>query len=400
MIAPNYPYNEKERLISLKKYNLLDTYPEEDFDNLTSLISKICKVPICLITLLDNNRNFFKSHFGIDFNESPRDTSFCGYAILESQDIFIVEDTHKDLRFIKNPLVEEDGIRFYAGKPLVNEEGFPLGTLCIFDKKPRTLNEIEKETIVRISKQIVNLFELRRKNQMLRDAQEELKDKNTSLQIFASLVSHDLKSPLANITSVSRLILEENKEKLSKESLTYFDYIEESAETLREYINGILHYYKTDDYLHKDVEDVDLKEFFETFKEIHMLRDSEFKYPKEGTLKNVSKSALTQIFLNLIDNAIKYNKKEEKLIIIDVKEENNSYVFSITDNSIGIANHKKDEIFQLFKTTGEKDKYGKEGTGIGLATVKNLVTKLGGKINLTSKLGEGSTFTFTIKKLL
>lgn len=400
MIAPNYPYNEKERLISLKKYNLLDTYPEEDFDNLTSLISKICKVPICLITLLDNNRNFFKSHFGIDFNESPRDTSFCGHAILESQGIFIVEDTHKDLRFIKNPLVEEDGIRFYAGKPLVNEEGFPLGTLCIFDKKPRTLNEIEKETIIRISKQIINLFELRRKNQMLRDAQEELKDKNNSLQNFASLVSHDLKSPLANITSVSRLILEENKEKLSKESLTYFDYIEESAETLREYINGILHYYKTDDYLHKDVEDVDLKEFFETFKEIHMLRDSEFKYPKEGTLKNVSKSALTQIFLNLIDNAIKYNKKEEKLIIIDVKEENNSYVFSITDNSIGIANHKKDEIFQLFKTTGEKDKYGKEGTGIGLATVKNLVTKLGGKINLTSKLGEGSTFTFTIKKLL
>ncbi|MDT0554927.1 sensor histidine kinase [Patiriisocius hiemis] len=109
---------------------------------------------------------------------------------------------------------------------------------------------------------------------------------------------------------------------------------------------------------------------------------------------------MSQIFNNLIDNSIKYNTSDKKSVIIEIEEDKNYYTFKVKDNSRGIDDAKKHEIFELFKTAGIKDKFGKEGTGIGLATVKNLVTKLGGKITLTSKLGEGSTFTFTVKKLL
>ncbi|MCW8980343.1 MAG: ATPase, partial [Altibacter sp.] len=109
MISPKAPYNEAERLAELHSYNLLDTLPEVDYDNITALIASICDVPISLVTLLDKDRNFLKSHFGLDIQESPRDISFCGHAILNDNDLFIVEDARKDERFYDNPIIEEYG---------------------------------------------------------------------------------------------------------------------------------------------------------------------------------------------------------------------------------------------------------------------------------------------------
>ena len=124
-------------MAAVRSYHLLDTLPEKDFDNITALTANICDVPISLVTLLDADRNFLKSHYGIPFNESPRDISFCGHAILEESNIFIIEDARKDNRFKDNPLVTEMNAIFYAGVRLVNSEGYPLGTLCVFDTKPK-----------------------------------------------------------------------------------------------------------------------------------------------------------------------------------------------------------------------------------------------------------------------
>ncbi len=129
MTSPKFPENEKERLAEIKKYNLLDTVSESDFDNITSLIAAICDVPISLITLLDSDRNYFKSHYGLHFNQSPRNISFCGHAILDESEIFIVEDARNDERFQENPLTHEADAIFYAGVPLINPNGFKLGTL-------------------------------------------------------------------------------------------------------------------------------------------------------------------------------------------------------------------------------------------------------------------------------
>jgi signal transduction histidine kinase len=398
MIFPKFPDNEKERIAELKKYNLLDTLSENDFDNITALIAAICEVPISLITLLDSDRNFFKSHFGLDFNQSPRNISFCGHAILQEEEIFIVEDSTKDERFKDNPLVTEMKAIFYAGVPLVSNNGFKLGSLCVFDHKPRKLSKVQITSLKALAKQVVILFELRKKNKLLTEFQKELQQRNERLVKFAHVVSHDLKSPLANITSLTRLLREENIQNLSEDSNTYLNYIEESSLTLKNYINGILKFYKADELIDAQKQDVEPKKLFEEISEILMTDDIVFKFPTEGVLKNVNKAALSQIFLNLVDNSLKYNLNQQRLVSITYSEEPDFHKFSIKDNGMGIDLGVQEEIFTLFKTTGIKDRDGKEGTGIGLATVKSLVSKLGGTIFLESEPGKGSIFTFTIQK--
>jgi GAF domain-containing protein len=227
MTFPEFPENEAARIAELKKYKLLDTFSENDFDNITKLVAAICEVPIALITLLDLERNFFKSHVGVDFNQSPRNISFCGHAILEDDEIFIVEDATKDERFDDNPLVTENQAVFYAGVPLINPNGFKLGTLCVFDHKPRQLTDVQIISLKALAKQVVNLIELRKKNSLLIEIQKELQNRNERLETFAHVVSHDLKSPLANITSLTRFLKEENIENLSTDSKMYLDYIED-----------------------------------------------------------------------------------------------------------------------------------------------------------------------------
>ena len=398
MTFPEFPENEAARIAELKKYKLLDTFSENDFDNITKLVAAICEVPIALITLLDLERNFFKSHVGVDFNQSPRNISFCGHAILEDDEIFIVEDATKDERFDDNPLVTENQAVFYAGVPLINPNGFKLGTLCVFDHKPRQLTNVQIISLKALAKQVVNLFELRKKNSLLIEIQKELQNRNERLETFAHVVSHDLKSPLANITSLTRFLKEENIENLSTDSKMYLDYIEDSSLTLKNYINGILKFYKADELLDSQKEDVLLKELFDEISEVLISDDTLFDFPMAGTLKNVNKAALTQIFLNLIDNSLKYNLNEKRIVSVKYIDETDFHKFAITDNGMGIDLGVQEEIFNLFKTTGIKDRDGKEGTGIGLATVKSLVSKLGGTISLDSEPRKGSTFTFTVQK--
>ncbi|WP_452220760.1 sensor histidine kinase [Lacinutrix salivirga] len=398
MIKPNFPKNERERISCVREYKLLDTLPESDFDNITNLVSAICDVPISLITLLDTERNFLKSHHGLDINESPRDISFCGHAILHNDPIFIVEDSREDERFKDNPLIEGFKAIFYAGVPLRNEKGLALGTLCVYDHEPRTLSKNQKSALIALGNQVMNLFELRLKNRLLDEAQQELTIRNAELNTFASHVSHDLKSPLSNIISLTELLKEENNNKLTEESATYLNYIEESADTLKEYIDGILLHYKASELVNAKNKDVKLESLFENVKNILILKSDEFKYPTQGTAHNINEAAITQILLNLVDNAFKYNNKVKPLVTVNYNENKDSHIFSVTDNGQGIANDKKETIFKLFNNLDIKDAKGKKGTGIGLFTVKSLVKKLGGEIRLESELSKGSTFTFTVSK--
>jgi signal transduction histidine kinase len=154
--------NEKERLAELYKYELLETHTEEVFDNLTKLAAQICNMPICLISLIDESRQWFKSKHGLSTNETPRDISFCGHAIHEPDSLFYIEDATKDKRFFDNPLVTGDPhVIFYAGSPLVSKNGHSLGTLCVIDHKPNSLNEFQKESLKLLSKQFIYLIESR-----------------------------------------------------------------------------------------------------------------------------------------------------------------------------------------------------------------------------------------------
>lgn len=152
MQTPQIPSNEASRLSSLTSLNILDTPPEERFDRITRLAKSTFNVPIALVSLVDENRQWFKSCFGLSVSQTSREISFCGHAIL-GDDIFIIEDTLIDDRFSDNPLVTEAPfIRFYAGCPLKMTDGSNIGTLCIIDRKKRALSEEDKANLKHLAR--------------------------------------------------------------------------------------------------------------------------------------------------------------------------------------------------------------------------------------------------------
>jgi signal transduction histidine kinase len=161
MIKPAIPLNEKERLQALKSYEILDTETENIFDAVTKLAASICDVPISLISLIDENRQWFKSRHGLSATETSRDLSFCGHAINQDE-IFYVEDATKDDRFKENPLVTGNpNVVFYAGKPLTDKQGFTIGTLCVIDTKPRKLSALQLEQLKLLGEQAIHLIQSR-----------------------------------------------------------------------------------------------------------------------------------------------------------------------------------------------------------------------------------------------
>jgi signal transduction histidine kinase len=168
MQAPPIPLNEKERLKALHSLDILDTGPEEEFDNITRLAAALCNVPDSLISLVDANRQWFKSKVNLEACETGRDVSFCGHAINNARDeIFIIPDTRKDPRFSDNPLVKDAGISFYAGAPLIDENGYALGTLCVIDSKPNQLSALQEDGLKTLARSISGLLQLRKKNREL-----------------------------------------------------------------------------------------------------------------------------------------------------------------------------------------------------------------------------------------
>ena len=162
MEPAQHPTDEAARLENLRSFGLLDTPPEEQFNELTDMAARVCEAPLAMISLVDAKRQWFKSSIGIEICETDRDVSFCGHAILGT-DVFEIPDTHADPRFCDNPLVTgEPGIRFYAGAPLRSAEGFTLGALCVIDRVPRKLNPSQRELLMRIARRVVNEMTIRR----------------------------------------------------------------------------------------------------------------------------------------------------------------------------------------------------------------------------------------------
>lgn len=188
MHAAPHP-QQAERVRTLESYDILDTPREADYDEIVELVSEICQAPISVINLIDRDRQWFKAEVGLGVRETPLDTSLCSHVILDD-DFVEIPDTLKDPRMADNPLcLDEPGLRFYAGARLLAPNGLPLGTLCVLDNEPRRLNELQKQTISVLSRQVMKQLDLRRaldvQKTLVAEADHRIKN---SLQTLSSIV--------------------------------------------------------------------------------------------------------------------------------------------------------------------------------------------------------------------
>lgn len=175
--------NNQKRLEALNEYEIMDSLPEEDYDNITSLASRICGTPISLITLLDDHRQWFKSATGLDVKETPIEHSFCIHAIQNPSEIMVVPDSRKDERFADNPFVTgEPHIVFYAGMPLVDDTGQALGSLCVLDIQEHTLSPFQLTALKQLARQVVSFLKLRKENRKLTNTVVDLEEENATLR--------------------------------------------------------------------------------------------------------------------------------------------------------------------------------------------------------------------------
>lgn len=436
MIKAEIHEREKERLALLQSYSILDTLPEKDYDNLTKLAAEICQTPISLITLLDDKRQWFKSHYGLEVSETPIEDAFCAHAITGNDPIFITKDAREDNRFHKNPLVTgEPNIVFYAGIPLKNANGLPLGTLCVIDDKPRTLTESQKESLNVLSEQVINLLELRKNKLELERAHKKLKKFskklerkvfqrtnqleiktikleliNNDLESFNHICSHDLQEPLRKIQMFISQVSDTEFDNLSEEGKHKLERIDLSAARMRNLIQDLLAYGSTET-IDNSLTTVSLKKLVDEVKDV---LSEELKEHK--TVLRVQKDCeitvrpiqFKQLLFNLFTNAIKFSKREDKPVIkvsgkivegsdypeLQLAEEKRYSRILVSDNGIGFDQKYERKVFEIFQRLHSDEEY--QGTGIGLAIVKRIITTHNGQIRVESSLGNGATFEIFI----
>ncbi len=395
MIIAPLPHNEDERLLRTRQLGLLDTLEEQAYDDLTLLASEICDAPIALITLLDEKRQWFKSHHGLDITETSREISFCSHAILQDS-LFIVEDADKDIRFKDNPLVTDDPkLKFYAGAPLILDTDIRVGTLCILDTQKRSLSEIQKRSLEALARQVVALFQLR-------VTIKEMKNLDKVKDEFLAMVSHELRSPLTSLKG-SLNILQHLEIQKNGETNSLLDIAVRNTDQLAVIVNDILDVTTMQAGKIKMIfEKVNLASLIKKAVNQNLSRlnkcEVSVHIPDEANIQNVygDELKLVQVISNLLSNAEKFSPKENAKIKVTVGQESNLAKISISDNGIGIADEFKDQIFTTFHQVGSDPNQKLPGTGLGLSICKHIIKSHNGSIGFTSKPHEKTDFYFTL----
>ena len=390
--------NEKRRLAALYDYDILDTISEKEYDSITKIAAQICNVPVSLITFLDKERQWFKSHVGIEITEMPREFAFCNHTILEPGNVLVVPDLRVDERFADNPLVKgQPHAVFYAGAALISPDGNALGSICVLDTKAGNLDDNQKDALKCLAEQVITRLELRKKIKDLNLIQQKLKTANRELKNFAHIVSHDMKTPLANISMLSRSFKTCYTNSLDENAFEFLGLIDESAKELLLFVDNILTRSTKTDKKNNGKKKVDSYNVINSaIALIAPPADIEIKVTGKFPKVQMDKTLLQQVFQNLITNAIKYNDKEKGIINISCQSDNGFHYFNITDNGCGIDKQDLEKIFKKRQTLHKTDRYGNLGTGVGLSAIKNIIENTGGKISVTSKKNAGSVFEVCI----
>ncbi|TWX46364.1 sensor histidine kinase [Colwellia hornerae] len=405
MISALIPDNESARLAALDEYNILDTPVEQTYDQLTELVSSICGTPIVLISFIDEKRQWFKSHYGLEVEETPRDIAFCAHAI-HQEEVFEIPDSRKDKRFHDNPLVTGSAqVIFYAGAPLVTPDGLRLGTLCAIDNKPSQLTDIQKQQLTIIAQQVVAHLELRKvegiKESLVRKSlslTNTLAAKNKELEQFVFAVSHDLKSPLVTINGFTSTLAKELIGQTTEKQQHRFSRILKNVKNMADLLTNLLELSRVmKGEITKVPHDVTslIEKSWQRLLTKNRVLNVEFILSKPLHSILTHQPLFSQCVDNLLNNAIKYRSSERNLQLkIHTEESDTAVSLFINDNGTGIGKKDHKRIFHVFEQIVEG-----EGTGIGLTIVKAVMDKHTGLVELVSEVDQGCRFELRFPKV-
>lgn len=393
------PDNEDDRLGKLRSYAILDTPPEAAFDRVTNIARRLFDTPISLISLVDAERQWFKSRYGLDATETPRDLAFCAHAILDDTPL-VVEDATRDVRFADNPLVTAaPEIRFYAGAPLVTHDGYNLGTLCVIDTRPRTFGEDERMSIAELAQIAIDEIELREAARTALRENAELVQANACKDEFIALVSHELRTPLTSILGAVTLIDGGAAGALPGRAVELSGIARRNTEHLKKLVDNLLDFQK-----HR----AGMLEFdFQPASPAQIVRDAiddmsgfaaaqQVRVAIAGNLDDGPGMALLadplrlrQVFANLLSNAIKFSAAGDT-VEIGIERQAETVTVFVADKGPGIPAEFQPHMFRMFaKASGHGQP---AGTGVGLALCKAIVEAHGGTIGFSTAPDRGTTF--------
>lgn len=394
IIAPK-PDDESDRIEALNRYQILDTEAEELFDSISKIAATICDVPIALISLIDEKRQWFKAKVGLDASETPREYAFCSHAILDPQQLLVVPDASKDPRFHDNPLVAgAPDIRFYAGSPIVTSDQQALGTLCVIDTKTRELTAAQCDALRHLSNQVCANLELRL-------AHKKLELLNESKNKFFSILAHDLRSPINSVLSIAEMLVdpdsglnEKEQEEFKHHLLTNARVTSQTAENLLELIQFEQGRFSF------EPREIILRE---------IISSSESALSGSCDSKNIriltacdpeivvwaDPRLLLSIIQNLLSNAVKFSPRSGK-VIVTAKTDGETAIITAQDFGQGIKPNVLSNLFDFESSYSTDGTAGEHGSGLGLTLCKQFATRLGGDLVLESEYGEGTTAVLTI----
>ena len=430
--------DEAGRLEALRRYEILDTAVEENFDRFTRIVSTILNTPISLISLVDSDRQWFKSKIGLDAAETPRDVAFCDHAI-RGDDVMVVEDAAEDARFASNPLVIGDPfIRFYAGAPLVTSDGYRIGTLCAIDKRPHTFSAKERQLLSDFSHLVMQELELRALNKKAKEdltalikSQDEIERQKETLalqaqelavlakanhdarlvaegalqqkSLFIAAMAHELRTPLSAIIGFSELMKSAAFGPLGNARYGEFSAdIHSSGQHLLSLINDLLDLSKIEAGKFEVVpEAVDLNQSVGSIlRSVGGLAKEKAielncRMLPEPRLVLADPRAVKQMMINLLSNAIKFTPVQG-MVYVAIEAAGADCRISVSDTGQGIAAADMARILKPYEQVRRNGSSDAQGTGLGLAIVNELVRLHDRTLTLDSTIGVGTTASFSL----
>jgi len=399
--------HDTQRLEALYRSQLLDSPSEEPYDRLTKLAATILKAPISLVSLIETERQFFKSQIGLPEplateREGPISHSFCKHVVASGKPL-IVGDSRQHPVVQDNPAITDLNVISYLGIPLHNSEGQQLGSFCVIDTETRIWTESDTDTMKALAELVMTEIRLRAEVIAKEDAMHELQTRNEELDAFAHTVSHNLKNPISAIIGWASLSAKYSERMSMPELLDTITQIEGIADSANNIINALL--------LLAGVSRSSLSEYSElnmfniiddalSHLQIEITESSAIiKIHDPNTFPQCvgNRQWIEEVWKNYISNAIKYGGTPPNIEIGAEQVDSQFARYWVKDNGKGLHPEEQSKLFIPFTRLPQTAQL--EGHGLGLSIVQKIIEKLGGEVGVTSVIGEGSIFSFTLPTL-